>query len=148
MGFSGFAAAESLPTLGEKPWLGFWVGYGAREFDFGISSVGVSELFLKEKSKGEIKRIHDSLAFRIYYLIEEEVGGKWHERTMDRQALESDLAESDDVEECSFVANYKGGTQAKISHRFEGDEVFISIESAQEDEKSEPHSGGRGVSGP
>ncbi|MGJ8726671.1 MAG: hypothetical protein ACSHYB_19150 [Roseibacillus sp.] len=128
MSFSSFACADRLPVLSEEPWLGFWVGYEEREFDFGISGRAEGELMLKDRSQGEMKRISDTRSLAINYLVEEKKGESWQKRTLEVGQIESELAASNELEECSFVATYKGGTKAKISHRFDGDEVFITIE--------------------
>ena len=128
MSLSSVVTADTLPALTEVPWLGFWQGYERREFDFGVNDRGEGELFLKERVKGDMERITDSRSVKVFYLVEEETGGAWKKRTLEVLELESEQAASDDLKECSFVAPYKGGTKVKINHRFDGDEVFITVE--------------------
>ena len=128
MSFVSFVRADTLPVIAEKPWDGFWVGYEEREFDFGVKGTGAGEMFLKERVRGGTERITDTRSVVVNYLVEEKRGEAWQKRSLKEDELESELAASLEVKECSFVANYTGGAKMKVNHRFQDDEVFISIE--------------------
>ena len=108
--------------------LGMWVGYEQREFDFGVSAKGVGELFMKERVRGGAERISKYRSLMVNYLVEEKRGEGWQKRSLKDDELESELDATTEAKECTFVANYTGGAKMKIHHRFDKDEIFISIE--------------------
>lgn len=119
----GSLVAGDLPMLQEKPWLGVFVGYEGRGFDFALGSDGESQIHFK---KGRT-RISGFNSFKVHYVLEEFVGKRWVRRQMSQEGFETTQEASEDVEEVTFVATYTGDTKVQIVHRF--DKGLIEIES-------------------
>lgn len=117
--------SASLPVLPDKPWVGFWIGYEERDFDFGVGGKGEGELFLKERGREGMERISLFRSLKFHYIVEEEIGGKWQRRTLEEDLFETGQAASAEVEKFDFVAAYKGGTKIRVSHFLDGKEIRI-----------------------
>lgn len=64
-----------LPQMSEdRSWLGYFVGWEGRGFDFGIGADGESQLYPKDRGDRAGKEI------KVKYVIEEEINGKWVRR--------------------------------------------------------------------
>ena len=62
-----------LPQMSDKTeWLGYFVGWEERSFDFGIGADG--ELIMHPKKSGK-RGGHKDIS--IHYVVEEEIKGKW-----------------------------------------------------------------------
>ncbi len=83
---SMFAAEPQLPQMSDKTaWLGYFVGWEEKDFDFGIGADG--EVLMHPKDKGK-RGSHKE--FSIRYILQEEIKGKW----VTRQLLEEKGLES------------------------------------------------------
>ena len=120
---SGSALASGLGSLGEKPWLGVWVGRNGRSFDFAIRTDGASEIHLKKG--GKRASIHSFFAVR--YVLEEKIGAKWVRRQLAKESLESAQESSLEAEKALFTASFTGETKIAIAHEFEKSEVFVAV---------------------
>lgn len=138
MAFGSFLLADALPFLSEKPWLGCWIGYEEKEFDYSITAKDFyGTVSLKEKTKDGWKRISEQRVIKLNYLVEEERGGKWQRRSIEPDSFETTQGASDEAESFEVVATYKGGTKLKVSHEIDGKEVMISV-AIVETESSNP----------
>ncbi|MDP0491148.1 MAG: hypothetical protein Q7Q71_08895 [Verrucomicrobiota bacterium JB023] len=135
------AQADYLESMHEHPWVGYWVGYEDREFDFGIGAKGNGELFLKQRQKGEMTRISAFRSLKMRYLLEEKAGDNWISRSMVEDGFETSQDPSGDVEKAEFEVSYKGGGAAKVTHTFERGEVHIGIEWVKKPEGKEARLG-------
>lgn len=132
----GPAVSAELPVLPEKPWIGFWIGYEQRDFDFGVGGKGEGELFLKERGREGVERISLFRSLKVHYIVEEEIGGKWQRRTLEENLFETEQAASAEVEKFEFVAAYKGETKIRVGHFFDGKEIQISTELVSTESKN------------
>ncbi|MEM9079688.1 MAG: hypothetical protein AAGC74_03245 [Verrucomicrobiota bacterium] len=105
-----------MPTLSEKPWLGFWVGHEDKKYDFGIGGGGVGEVHFKKDSRDGIARISFQYLIKVQYFVEEELKGKWVRRQMVDDGFETEQEASDEVESFEFVSTFTGDTKAKFGH--------------------------------
>lgn len=126
LAIAGSAVSAELPVLPEKQWVGFWVGYEQRDFDFGVGGKGEGELFLKERGREGFERISLFRTLKVHYIVEEEIGGKWQRRTLEEDLFETTQAASAEVEKFEFVAAYKGGTKIQVGHFLDGKMIQIS----------------------
>lgn len=75
-----------LPQMSEKTeWLGYFVGWEDKKFDFGIGADGELAMMIKKRGK---RVSHRDISIR--YLIEEEVKGKWVRRRFVENGLSSE----------------------------------------------------------
>lgn len=128
--------AEELPILTDQPWVGIWIGYEERDFDFGVGGKGVGEVYLKQRNKGEMERISLFRTLKVHYILEEEVGGKWQQRTMEEDGFETSQPASEEAEKFEFIASYKGGTKVKVVHELDGKEIKISTSIVETESKN------------
>ncbi|MDQ8188710.1 hypothetical protein [Roseibacillus persicicus] len=129
--------ADELPILTEKPWEGVWVGYEEREFDYAIGGKeGAAKIYLKVKSKGEMERISLFRALDVHFVLEEEIGGKWQKRSVEKDGFETTQAASVDAEKFELIATHKGGTKIKVVHELDGEEIKISTSIVETESKN------------
>jgi len=114
LGVGGVQAGE-LPVWTDKPYMGCFVGYEARNFDFGLGGDGTSELHLKDRKK----RLSYSLHFSLRYVLEEEIKGKWVRRQLAEDGFETAQTATITPEKpITFTATYTGDTKVRIGHEF------------------------------
>lgn len=134
--------ADTLPVLTEKPYLGRWVGYEEKDFDFSIAAKNFhGEIFLKQKSRDGMKRITEFRVIKLQYVLEEEVGGKWQRRSVEPDGFETTQAASIEVEKFAVIASYKGGTKVKVTHELDGEEIMVSTEILETESKNKLRAG-------
>lgn len=118
----GTLLADELPMLTEKPWLGTYLGYRDRGFDFSFNVKGGGQLFLMESKN----RTNAKSYFKVSYILEEEVkSGKWVRRQMQRDGFTYTHEPSFELEESIITASYTGDTKVAIKHEFERGTVKI-----------------------
>lgn len=103
-----------LPQMSDKTeWLGYFVGWEGRNFDFGIGADGESLLHPKKSGKrvGH-KEIH------LRYIVEEEVKGKWVRRNiLKEEGLKSENKKGlDPKKPIVFTMVVTGGTMIEWTH--------------------------------
>lgn len=118
---AGSLPAGELPQLTEKPWLGCFAGHEGRGFDFAVQSDGESKIYFKRGSK----RLSFSTIFPVYYILEEEINGKWVSRRMQEDGFETGQEATDEPEKLTFTATYTGDTKVEITHEFDREGVVI-----------------------
>ena len=121
--------AGGLPNLKELQRVAFWIVHEQRAFDYSIlAQNGQAWLYPKvRKSEGYVYA-GDWDRFRLIFVVEELVKGKWTRRMMTEDGFETDQDASIEVKECGFVASFEGGSKARIRHRFERKKIIISTE--------------------
>jgi hypothetical protein len=73
-----FAAEPQLPQMSDKTeWLGYFVGWEEKDFDFGIGADG--EVLMHPKKNGK-RGAHKE--FAMHYILQEELNGKWVTRQL------------------------------------------------------------------
>lgn len=130
-------SAEELPILTEKPFLGAWIGYETRDFDFVIDGEGKGELFPKKNVDGDNVRASAFHTIEFEYSLQEKVGDRWVNRTLEKDGFETDIEASVEIENVEFIATFKGGTKAKINHIFDGKEILSRISQVSTESKNE-----------
>jgi len=120
-GVAGLRAGE-LPLLQEKPHLGYFTVYETRHFDFAIGGDAESEIFFKERRE----RLSKWRAFKVRYLLEEKIEGRWVRRKMREEGFGTTAKASAAPEKpVLFTATHTGGTKVEISHGFDNRRVWI-----------------------
>ncbi len=102
-----------LPQMSDhKDWLGYFIGWEGRGFDFGIGADGESLIYPKERGKRVGKDV------MVKYIIEEEVNGKWVRRQFLKEGGLSSEHEKglDPKKPIVFVATVTGDTKVQWTH--------------------------------
>lgn len=86
-----------LPMLTEKPWLGYFLGYKDRKFQFGITSKDGQAIFEPLKSNGTPVNIHSPIKIQ-FKVLETMPDGKVVSRQIKASTLASAHPASDDPE--------------------------------------------------
>jgi len=111
---SVFGSEPQLPQMSDKTeWLGYFVGWEEKVFDFGIGADG--EVLMHPKKSGKRGAIKD---FSIRYLLQEEIKGKWVTRNLlAEKGLESaDEKGVDPKKPVTVNTTYTGGTKIEWVH--------------------------------
>ena len=139
---SSLSSSRELLSLEGNEWLGFWVGYETRKFDFAVGCDGTSQFMMKQRGKKGIERVSLYRKFLVTYNLEERSDSKkWRKRTMLTDSFETDQTSSLDAEKFNYSVDYKGGGRVAVDHEIDGREVKIKIENLTEESKAEQRVG-------
>jgi len=111
---SVFAAEPQLPQMSDKTeWLGYFVGWEEKDFDFGVGADG--EVLMHPKKSGK-RGSHKE--FSIRYLLQEEIKGMWVTRNLlEEKGLESaDEKGLDPKKPITINTTFTGGTKIEWVH--------------------------------
>lgn len=117
------SAFAELPQMSDKTeWLGYFVGWEEKEFDFGIGADG--EPIMHPKKSGK-RASHKELTMR--YLVQEQIKGKWVTRSfLKDEGLASEAAKGlDPKKPVSIVTTHTGGTKVEWMHAISGGLVML-----------------------
>ena len=107
-------AFAKLPEMSDStPWLGYFVGWEEKAYDFGIGSDGKSILHLKEEGKRAGLKI-----IKVAYVVEENIEGEWVHRKFQKEGgLASENEKGMEPEKpVVLVTTYTGGTKVEWTH--------------------------------
>lgn len=131
------ASGKELPLLFEKPFLGAWIGYEEDGFDAAIQGEGWAEIFFKKEQRDGLARISPFLSLKLKYSVQEKIGERWVNRSIEKDGFETEIEASTEVEDIEFTATFKGGTKVKVNHIFDGDEILTRIAQVSTESKNE-----------
>lgn len=104
------AAHAELPTLPEKPWLGYFLGIADRSFQFGIETKGPA-ILLPLKRKGEPVNIHNPIKIR-FEVLETMPDGKVVSKQIKPESLASTSPAVEDPEQPIIITGKVTGDAA------------------------------------
>lgn len=114
--------ADELPFMTDKTWLGIYLGWRDRGFDYVFDSEGRGQLFLLEGGE----RTDSKSYFRVRYILEEKMKkGNWVKRQMVEDGFTYSHEPSVELEESIVTATYTGDSKVAIKHEFERGKVTI-----------------------
>lgn len=107
------SAFAELPQMSDKTeWLGYFVGWEDKKFDFGIGADGEVALMVKKSGK---RVSHRDISIR--YVIEEEIKGKWVRRQFTKDGLSSEQEKGIDPKKPVVVSStVTGDTKVEWTH--------------------------------
>ncbi|MGE9266612.1 MAG: hypothetical protein ACQKBY_00840 [Verrucomicrobiales bacterium] len=112
LALTGSAQAE-LGTLKETLWLGYFTGWEEKAYDFGIGS-DAEILMVMKNNKRERINFRD---FKVNYLVQEEIKGKWVTRKIDEASLSSESEpEIDPSDPVKVTFSVTGDTKVAFTH--------------------------------
>jgi hypothetical protein len=115
-------ALAQLPALQEKPWLGHFVGYQQRGFQFGVKDDG-KMVFEAKNRKGSFMGFDK--AVNISAEVVEMVGGKPVVKQIIPTSLTSPDQASDKPKKTSFRGKVTGDAEFEVNLEFDGESVFL-----------------------
>lgn len=128
----GGLRGETLPILTERPWMGYWIGFETKKWDFGIGAKGKGLMI----GKRDGERISSYRHFRVEFMLEEKIDGKWVKREMKPDGFETVQEATEEPEKLEFVATYTDGGQARFGYVFTKRGVQMSAELVQKSPKA------------
>jgi len=116
------AFAQLPPMSDSTPWLGYFVGWEKKSYDFGIGADGESVMHLKEKGKRAGLRV-----VKIAYVVEEKIDGEWvRRRFLKEGGLESENEKGlEPKKPVVLVTTVTGGTKVEWTHTQVGRDFAI-----------------------
>lgn len=124
----GFSAQESraqlLPSMHEKPWLGFLSGYERRDFHFGVNNEGQCELHLM-KSRKERASYQKKVKIYAELVVEAEDGKRSYKRLKDDEGFATTLKPGLEHEEVTFTAETLGDAKVEVHIKYDGDRIIF-----------------------
>ena len=114
--------AAQLPTLQDKKWLGHFVGYERRDFQFGVMQDGEMKIEVindKGVAMGMVKTILISPA------VCEVVGPRSIVKKIDEKSLISPDKPNPKAEKISYRGKVTGGAEFEMNVAFDGDKVML-----------------------
>ena len=109
-----FGAEPQLEQMSDKTeWLGYFVGWEEKNFDFGIGADG--EVLMHPKKSGK-RGAHKE--FSIRYLLQEEIKGKWVTRNLleEKGLVSTDPKGLDPKKPVTIHATFTGDTKVEWVH--------------------------------
>lgn len=130
-------SAGQLPLLSKQPWLGKYVGYEHRRFEFSIDSSGEAVL-LPTGDKG--KPMGQSTAIRFKPLIEEILpDGRKVERVAAKSGWEAVTPAAADPEKVVYRGTVAGGARFEVTFELDGAEVRGGGKVIEKGDLTNPH---------
>ncbi|RYD70815.1 MAG: hypothetical protein EOP84_26020 [Verrucomicrobiaceae bacterium] len=113
--------AGPLPSIGKQPWVAYYAGYKAKNFQFTVSSEGTGELTPFDKNG---KPISGRNAIRFLAVIEETLpDGKVISKAVDKGGWEAVTPAAIDPEKITYRGTATGNARFEVNIEFDGNEV-------------------------
>lgn len=120
--WSTCSAPAELPALQEKPWLGHFVGYQQRGFQFGVKADG-KMVFEAKNRKGSFMGFDK--AVNITAEVVETVEGKQVVKQIIPESLVTADKASDKPEKVTFRGKVTGDAEFEVVLEFDGDTILM-----------------------
>lgn len=115
-------AFSQLPALQEKPWLGYFVGYQQRGFQFGVKADG-KMVFEAKNKKGSFMGFDK--AVNITAEVVETVGGKAVVKQVIPESLTTADKATDKPKKATFRGKVTGDAEFEVVVEFDGDKILM-----------------------
>jgi len=113
--------AGSLPSVGKQPWVAFYAGYKAKNFQFSVNSEGTGELTPYDKSG---KPITGRNAIKFLAVVEETLpDGKLISKAVVKDGWEAVTPAAIDPEKITYRGTTSGNARFEVNIEFDGNEV-------------------------
>ncbi len=110
---SALAELPQITSEDQKQWLGYFVGWEEKSYDFGIGSDGENILHIKKSGD---RKTHKS--FDIRYVVQEQINGKWTNRNfLKEEGLTSTTEKGVNPKKpVAVIATVTGDTKIEFLH--------------------------------
>lgn len=127
------AKADRLPMLTDDPWTGWYSGWEAREFRFGVSTNGKGSLILINQKGDEYDK---RLNVTIEPLLKLKQKGGWKARKIVADGWTAVTPEAADPDKIVFQGTVEGGIRFEVSFEMSGKTVVANGKVLSEDNPS------------